>query len=728
MAGNNVRIGALRYDIIADSSLFSRGVDKAAKMSRKLAKDVALTRTPLERYKKEIMQANRAQKAGLIDQKAYLHAKKRLKRQYYEENALINKHTHKLLLNTKAKNANAAASSRMNLANIGGAAASMFGGRGGAAVGRGIGIGAMAGGPAGMALAAGFGGAYAIARMVEEFGDLQEAATDLKVFLGEEFGEESANAFRKIARESSLTTKGLIKNARVWASYGLATENIVDIVERLGIAAGGEAEAFDNLTRAFAQVNAAGKLMGQEKNQLINAGFSLKIIADEAGISMTNFAKSMEAGAISAKHVNDALIKATSEGGLYFGRLEKKSATLNGQLDLVANNFNDLFANLGESKSGFFSTILSQLNETLSETSKTVSEANELERERQKTARLQLLLDSGGTPETTSSGRGVSSTFAPGSIGVNQFIRGYGAVMDAYADKTIEPMFRPIAAMIGLWTELTTSDEEAYLQQQQDLQQERAKQRQIEKDLEEANIKIPGSKGTGGDPNKTSGAGDGGLSEAAKQAAGLPGNLGPGTIDEYNFIRDKMMEDRELAFKSFQELKQQTVQLKKISGEGARPKPGVWSPRYSRRNSKHQQAMRARAGMLPESTRPELLPITGFEPQGIPNPQFGMSAVDQVNAEYKAKRRGIYDKWKSMPSDSEFNSQDYLDTQKEREGYEKEAGDLRRQHNKDLEEAREQDETQAKWAEFLSTRFETAIEKQTKALAGGEDKQLQGVD
>ena len=389
MAGNNVRIGALRYDIIADSSLFTQGVTKASRMSRKLAKDIAVTREPMERYKKGLLQARRALKANLIDEKAYLHTKKRLRAQYIQENALINKHTHKLLLNTKAKNANAAASSRMNLANLGGAAASMFGGRGGAAVGRGIGIGAMAGGATGLALGVGFAGSAAVGKMLQEFGDLQEAATDLKVFLGEDFGEEAANAFRKIARESSLTTSGLMKNARVWASYGLATENIVDIVERLGIVAGGEAEAFGNLTRAFAQVNAAGKLMGQEKNQLINAGFSLKLIADEAGLSMTNFAKAMEQGLISAEHVNNALIKATDKGGLYFGRLEKKAQTLNGKLDLVANNFNDLFANLGESKQGPITGVLDLLNETLSNMSNVISQANQLERTRQKARDLE---------------------------------------------------------------------------------------------------------------------------------------------------------------------------------------------------------------------------------------------------------------------------------------------------------------------------------------------------
>lgn len=386
MAGNNVRIGALRYDIIADSSLFTQGVTKASRMSRKLAKDIAVTRTPMERYRKEIFQLNRARKAGLVDERAYMHAKKRIKAQLREETALLQKNTRQTLLNTKAKKANARAggAAGLNFANIGGAAASMYGGRGGAAVGRGIGIGAMAGGPVGVGLAAAFGGSFALGRMMEEFGDLQEAATDLKVFLGEEFGEESANAFRKIARESSLTTEGLIKNARVWASYGLETENIVDMVERLGIAAGGEREAFDNLTRAMAQVNAAGKLMGQEKNQLINAGFSLKIIADEAGVSMTNFSKAMEEGLITAEHVNNALIKATSEGGLYFGRLEKKAQTLNGQMDLLANNFNDLFANLGESQAGLISGVLNKLNDTIASASKVISEANELERLKRK--------------------------------------------------------------------------------------------------------------------------------------------------------------------------------------------------------------------------------------------------------------------------------------------------------------------------------------------------------
>lgn len=722
MAGNNVRIGALRYDIIADTSLYTQGITKASKMSRKLAKDIAVTRTPLERFKKELLQARKALKANLIDEKAYLHAKKRLRAQYVQENALLKKNSHALLLNTKAKNANAAASSRMNLANIGGAAASMFGGRGGAAVGRGIGIGAMAGGPAGIGLAAGFAGAYATGRMMEEFGDLQEAATDLKVFLGEEFGEESANAFRKIARESSLTTKGLIKNARVWASYGLETDNIVDMVERLGIAAGGEREAFDNLTRAMAQVNAAGKLMGQEKNQLINAGFSLKIIADEAGVSMTNFAKSMEEGAISAKHVNDALIKATNEGGLYFGRLEKKSKTLNGQLDLLTNNFNDLFANLGESGEGGFSVLLKSLNEVLSEASSVISKANELEKSRQETLRLRRLLEP-GEQQQENVGPGISSSFSPGSVGTNEFARAFKSGFGAYFDEDVEWYKKPITGMQRFWSELVTSEQEVYLEQQQRLQQDREEQERLRAKAEKRGIKTS-TEGTGGDPNLLADTTAENLADAAKQAAGLPGNLGPGTIDEYNFIRDKMMEDRNLAMKSLQQLEEQTKQLQIMNGEKA-------GHRTNRRHHPSRQALRTRLGMDPQSMMPMPLPITGYEPLGeggVPAPQMGMSAEAQVRAKFRKDRRISYDKWKSLDSvQTSEGSYGTTMSPEERRGYEEEGGELRRLFKRDLAKAKEQDESSNEWAKFLATSIKETITDQTRELTGGEDKQFEGV-
>jgi tape measure domain-containing protein len=497
------------------------------------------------------------------------------------------------------------------------------------------------------------------------------------------------------------------------------------MVERLGIAAGGEREAFDNLTRAMAQVNAAGKLMGQEKNQLINAGFSLKIIADEAGVSMTNFSKAMEEGAISAKHVNDALIKATSEGGLYFGRLEKKSKTLNGQLDLLTNNFNDLFANLGESGEGGFSVLLKSLNEVLSEASSVISQANELEKSRQETLRLRKLLEP-SEQQQEGTGRGISSSFLPGSVGTNEFTRAFSEGMGAYFDPDVPWYMSSLVSLKRFWSELVKSEQEAYLESQQELQQQREEQARIEAKLEKKGIELPSPvAGTGGDPNVLTGTTAENLAEAAKQAAGLPGNLGPGTIDEYNFIRDKMMEDRNLAMKSLAEQKEQTRQLQIMNGEKA-------GHRTNRRHHPSRQALRTRLGMDPQSMMPMPFPITGYEPLGeggVPASQYGMSATEQVKSDYRKRQREIYDKWK-MTDAVQTSEGSYGTTlsESERRGYEEEAGELRRQYKKDLAKAKEQDETTKDWAEFMASSFKETIKEQTRELTGGEDKQLQGVD
>ncbi len=546
---------------------------------------------------------------------------------------------------------------------------------------------------------------------MEEFGDLQAAATDLKVFLGEEFGEESAKAFRKIARESSLTTKGLIKNARVWASYGLETDNIVDMVERLGIAAGGEREAFDNLTRAMAQVNAAGKLMGQEKNQLINAGFSLKIIADEAGVSMTNFAKAMEEGAISAEHVNNALIKATDEGGLYFGRLEKKSKTLNGQLDLLTNNFNDLFANLGESKTGFFSTILNQLNETLANASKAISQANELEKTKERTRKYEQF---GRDPASREEAFIRGSSERIGSSRREQDIRNQlfdKELFDFIGDKTGFNAISEFLSGARSFSEIFESENQLRLkrierQRQADQREQTAKKAAIQRGMPEP------EKGTGGDPNVVAGTTAENLADAAKQAAGLPGNLGPGTIDEYNFIRDKMMEDRNLAMKSFLEEKEQTKQLKILNGEKG-------GHRTNRRHHPSRQGLRTRLGMDPQ-------PITGREPR-VPAAE-SMSAEEQVEAAYQKESRKIWDKWRMMNAvNTTEGTYGIRMNPEEKEGYLNEIRPIRERYKKDLEAAREQDQSTKEWTTFLASEFKTSIEAQTRNLTGGEDKQFEGV-
>lgn len=185
-------------------------------------------------------------------------------------------------------------------------------------------------------------------RSVTSFAELEVMQTKLNTLMGEDVAGPMVAQFRDLARVTPLTVKGLADSAAIWKSYGLTTEGITDRMRRLGEVSGGNAEKMRLLTTAFAQVNAQGRLMGQEKNQLINAGMNLKEVAKAAGIEMTDFAKAMEEGRITADHLNQALETMTNEGGSHFGFMADQADTLNGRIDVMNNTWEEMYASIGK--------------------------------------------------------------------------------------------------------------------------------------------------------------------------------------------------------------------------------------------------------------------------------------------------------------------------------------------------------------------------------------------
>jgi len=213
----------------------------------------------------------------------------------------------------------------------------------------------------GVGLAGGFAAATVVKESIEAFTELETQVTAMKSLFGEEIAGKLNQEFRNLAKTTILTNSQLIENAKTWASYGLTTDGLTDRLKRLGTVAGGNSEKFRALTIAFAQVNAQGKLMGQEKNQLINAGFSLQAVADAAGISMEDFADAMKNGEIQAEHLNKALINVTSEGGLFADYLEKQAETIQGKLTILAASWNEFLVALGGSEKGPVMTVVDAL-------------------------------------------------------------------------------------------------------------------------------------------------------------------------------------------------------------------------------------------------------------------------------------------------------------------------------------------------------------------------------
>ena len=96
------------------------------------------------------------------------------------------------------------------------------------------------------------------------------------------FGE-----LRSFAVQTPMMLKDLAQGAQLLLSFNVAAEDIMPTLRAIGDISMGNAQNFQSLTLAFAQMSSTGKLMGQDLLQMINAGFNpLTIIAEKTGKSI----------------------------------------------------------------------------------------------------------------------------------------------------------------------------------------------------------------------------------------------------------------------------------------------------------------------------------------------------------------------------------------------------------------------------------------------------------
>lgn len=156
---------------------------------------------------------------------------------------------------------------------------------------------------------------------------------------------------KALSQGTGVLSQGMLRDASVTLlQFGVAADSILPRLRQIGDISGGDAQKFQSLALAFAQMNAAGRLMGQEVLQLVNAGFNpLQEISRKTGESMAELKARMEAGGISSREVGEAFDTATAAGGRFFGMLDSRAGTSAGQFARLRASTEDLARGLGES-------------------------------------------------------------------------------------------------------------------------------------------------------------------------------------------------------------------------------------------------------------------------------------------------------------------------------------------------------------------------------------------
>lgn len=190
--------------------------------------------------------------------------------------------------------------------------------------------------------------------MIRVRGEFQSMQTAIETMVGKDMAGQLIPQIKELAKISPLTMSDMVGAEKMMLGFNIQAEDTIKYLKAISDISMGESSKFNSLTLAFSQMSAAGKLMGQDLNQMINAGFNpLQIISEKTGKSIATLKNEMSKGAVSAEMVQQAFIDTTSAGGKFYNMSENASKTINGQLSMMQDAWDNALNEIGKSSEGF---------------------------------------------------------------------------------------------------------------------------------------------------------------------------------------------------------------------------------------------------------------------------------------------------------------------------------------------------------------------------------------
>ncbi len=141
----------------------------------------------------------------------------------------------------------------------------------------------------------------------------------------------------QLAVETPFKSSGLQVAAKELAAFGITADQIMPTLRALGdvtsgVATGNLDEMMGRIVLAFGQVRTAGRLMGPEARQFVQAGVPIyESLAKVMGKPVEMMKGLVEEGKVGFADVVRAFNQMTSEGGRFFGMMDKQSQTVRGR-------------------------------------------------------------------------------------------------------------------------------------------------------------------------------------------------------------------------------------------------------------------------------------------------------------------------------------------------------------------------------------------------------------
>lgn len=196
--------------------------------------------------------------------------------------------------------------------------------------------------------------------------EFEQYLTSFEVLLqSSEKAEKLISDLDKLKAATPFELPDLTKASEQLLTFGTAEEDVMTRLNQLGDLSKGKADILERITLAYGKMQAKGKVSLEELNMMTEAGVPIiKELANQLNITTDALFSKITKGEINIKNINKAMESMTSEGGQFFGMMEKQSQTMEGLLSTASDNINMALRDIG---SGAFEALKDEVSGALAE-------------------------------------------------------------------------------------------------------------------------------------------------------------------------------------------------------------------------------------------------------------------------------------------------------------------------------------------------------------------------
>ena len=227
-------------------------------------------------------------------------------------------------------------------------------------------------------LALAFGAMEAFKFVFAKTAELESQTRSLEVLTGSaQKAGQIIKELQQLGAVTPFTSTELIDSAKRLQAFGVEADKVVETTKRLADVSGATGAELQGLVTAYGQVQAKGRLQGEELLQFQERGVALQEeLRKMYGLSGEEFQKALEKGRIGSEAVEVAIKRLTEAGGKYANGAIAQSDTLNGRLSTLQDSIQVLAQTIGKTLAPVFQWALTQATAVVSEIQRLLDEAN----------------------------------------------------------------------------------------------------------------------------------------------------------------------------------------------------------------------------------------------------------------------------------------------------------------------------------------------------------------